>query len=90
MKGIDDLKCDIISWIMYHKIAGVIVTKLQNVNPELGKKESQEICAYGIEITLSTIVNYVLLIVIGMVFKNSIYNYSSLYWRISLYDIFTL
>ena len=44
---------------MYHKIAWVIVTKLQNVNPELGKKESQEICAYGIEITLSTIVNYV-------------------------------
>lgn len=57
---------------MYHKIAWVIVTKLQNVNPELGKKESQEICAYGIEITLSTIVNYVLLIVIGMVFKNII------------------
>ena len=32
---------------MYHKIAWVIVTKLQNVNPELGKKESQEICAYS-------------------------------------------
>lgn len=50
----------------------MIVTKLQNVNLELGKKESQEICAYGIEITLSTIVNYVLLIVIGAVFKNII------------------
>jgi len=57
---------------MYHKIALMIVIKLQNVNPELGKKESQEICAYGIEITLSTIVNYVLLFAIGLVFKNII------------------
>lgn len=57
---------------MYHKIAWMIVTKLQNVNTELVKKESQEICAYGIEITLSTIVNYVLLFAIGFVFKSII------------------
>ncbi len=57
---------------MYHKIAWMIVTKLQNVNTELVKKESQEICAYGIEITLSMIVNYVLLFAIGFVFKSII------------------
>lgn len=57
---------------MYHKIAWMIVTKLQNVNPESGEKESQEICAYGIEITLSTIANYVLLLIIGLVFKSII------------------
>ena len=57
---------------MYHKIAWMIVTKLQKVNPESGEKESQEICAYGIEITLSTIANYVLLLIIGLVFKSII------------------
>lgn len=58
--------------VMYHSVAWWIVKKLEHNNVELKKKESQEICAYGIEITLSTIVNYVLLIVIGAVFKNII------------------
>ena len=57
---------------MYHSVAWWIVKKLEHNNVELKKKGSQEICAYGIEITLSTIVNYVLLIVIGAVFKNII------------------
>ncbi|MCM1006357.1 MAG: accessory gene regulator B family protein [Ruminococcus flavefaciens] len=46
--------------------------KLEHNNAELNKTESQEICAYGIEITLSTIVNYVLLLAIGLVFKSVI------------------
>ncbi len=58
--------------VMYHSIALWIVKKLEHNNVELKKKGSQEICAYGIEITLSTIVNYVLLFVIGAVFKNII------------------
>ena len=58
--------------VMYHSVAWWIVKKLEHNNVELKKKGSQEICAYGIEITLSTIVNYVLLIVIGMVLKNII------------------
>lgn len=58
--------------VMYHSVAWWIVKKLEHNNVELKKKGSQEICAYGIEITLSTIVNYVLLIVIGAVFKNII------------------
>lgn len=34
-------------------------------NPDLDDKDSQEICAYGIEIIMSTIVNYPLLLMIG-------------------------
>ena len=72
MKGIDDQLCGIINWIMYHNVAWWIVKKLEHNNAELNKTESQEICAYGIEITLSTIVNYVLLFAIGLVFKSII------------------
>lgn len=57
---------------MYNIIAWWIVKKLENVNSELDKKESQEICAYGIEITLSTIVNYILLLIIGIMFQSII------------------
>lgn len=57
---------------MYHSIAWWIVKKLEHNNVELKNTDSQEICAYGIEITLSTIANYVLLIVIGMLFNSFI------------------
>ncbi len=57
---------------MYHSVAWWIVKRLERNNPKLDKTESQEICASGIEITLSTIVNYVLLLVIGLAFKNII------------------
>lgn len=57
---------------MYHSVAMWIVKKLEHNNDELKKTDSQEICAYGIEITLSTIVNYVLLIAIGLLFKSII------------------
>lgn len=57
---------------MYHNIAWWIVKKLENENAELNKTETQEICVYGIEITLSTIANYVLLLAIGLVFKSVI------------------
>lgn len=57
---------------MYHSVALWIVKKLEHNNVELKKTDSQEICAYGIEITLSTIVNYVLLIAIGLLFKSII------------------
>jgi len=60
---------------MYHSVALWIVKKLEHNNVELKKTDSQEICAYGIEITLSTIVNYVLLIAIGLLFKSIIFHY---------------
>lgn len=50
---------------MYHKIAWWMVGKLHRWNPALDDKDAQEICAYGIEITLSTMMNFVLLLVIG-------------------------
>lgn len=42
-----------------------MVGELHRYNPALDDKDAQEICAYGIEITLSTIMNFVLLLVIG-------------------------
>lgn len=50
---------------MYYKIAWWMVGELHRYNPALDDKDAQEICAYGIEITLSTIMNFVLLLVIG-------------------------
>jgi len=50
---------------MYHKIAWWMIEKMHHSNPELDDKDAQEICAYGIEITISSIVNYLLLLVIG-------------------------
>lgn len=68
----DDLPYGIISLVMYHKIACWIVKKLQCTNSELNNLDVQEICTYGIEITISTIVNYALLLIIGIVFKSII------------------
>lgn len=34
-------------------------------NPKLDDQDAQDICAYGIEITLSSIINYLLLLMIG-------------------------
>lgn len=50
---------------MYHKIAWWMVERMHRHNPDLDDKDAQEICAYGIEITMSSIVNYLLLLVIG-------------------------
>jgi len=50
---------------MYHKIAWWMVEKMHRNNPDLDDQDAQEICAYGIEITLSSIINYLLLLMIG-------------------------
>lgn len=55
---------------MYHKIAWWMIKKLKPFHSELQQKDKQEICAYGIEITISTAVNYLLLIVIGLLFQS--------------------
>ena len=42
-----------------------MVEKMHRNNPELDDQDAQDICAYGIEITLSSIINYLLLLMIG-------------------------
>lgn len=41
-------------------------------NPELDDQDAREICAYGIEITLSSIINYLLLLMIGFLTQSII------------------
>lgn len=48
-----------------------MVERIHRNNPDLDDKDAQEVCAYGIEITMSSIVNYLLLLMIGC-FKHSL------------------
>ena len=52
---------------MYEKIASGLVNKLRKSNPELRDKDLSAICAYGIELLLSTVTNYILIILIGLI-----------------------
>ena len=52
---------------MYEKIASKLVAALHKANHELDDSELQEISAYGFEISLSTFVNYLLILLIGLV-----------------------
>lgn len=51
---------------MYNWISRFLVSRLQEYNADLRDRETQEIAEYGIEISLSSIMNYVLILLIGM------------------------
>ena len=51
---------------MYSAISKYLVSLLQKYNSDLKDEESREIAEYGIEISLSSIVKYVLILLIGM------------------------
>lgn len=51
---------------MYNRVSKYIVSLLQKYNDDLGDKETQEVAVYGIEISLSSIVNYILILIVGM------------------------
>jgi len=53
---------------MYKVIASKFVEALHKMNPELDDFDLQAISAYGIELLLSNIVNYFLIILIGALF----------------------
>lgn len=55
---------------MYGKIASKVVTLIQQSNPELNDPNLRAISTYGIEIGLSTLVNYALIIAIGAWFRS--------------------
>lgn len=55
---------------MYHKIAKWMVEVMRRNNPALEDSDMREISAYGIEITLSTAVSYILIIAIGLLFRS--------------------
>ncbi len=54
---------------MYHTIASALTAQLQKHDPRLGSADMREICTYGIEISLSTLLNYVLLLILGILFR---------------------
>lgn len=51
---------------MYSKIASRVVNFMQQNNSELDDTDLKEISAYGIEISLSTVINYILILLIGI------------------------
>lgn len=55
---------------MYHKIACRVVSILHRNNDKLDDPDLQEISAYGIEITLSSAVNVLLIILIGLLYHS--------------------
>lgn len=57
---------------MYRWISRIIVSKLSKYNADLSNVELKEIAEYGIEITLSSAVNYILISLIGMCFHTII------------------
>lgn len=58
---------------MYSKIALRVVNFMHQSNPELDNTDLREISAYGIEIGLSTAINYILILMIG-IYLHSIFS----------------
>lgn len=55
---------------MYSKIALKIVNFMHQSNSELDDTDLKEISAYGIEITLSTVINYILILIISICLRS--------------------
>lgn len=58
---------------MYEQISAKIVDVLNRNNPDLDNPDFREVSAYGIKISLSTIVNYLLILIISLFF-DSVYS----------------